>query len=404
MARKQSSIRSSNGSGSIRKTTYEKNGKQYTYWQARYTTGYDPGTGKQIQHTVTGKTQKEVSQKLRKLTAEIDEGIYIDPCRMTFGEWLDTWTEAYLCNVKPRTIEIYSQVVRTHIKPALGAIRLDELETRMIQTFYNDLLRKKKLAPKYIKSIHGILHRSLEQAIALDYLRINPADKCVTPRSDKKELTPLDDHDMSAFLQQIKGDPLENLLFVTLFTGMREGEILGLKWDCVDFQHGTISVNRQIQRYRENGGGTYRLSSTKSGKGRIITPASSVMDVLLRQKAQQAVQKQIAGSSWEDDNFVFTDGLGHHLGNHIVYRHFKRAATAIGRPDARFHDMRHSYAVASIRSGDDIKTVQGNLGHATASFTLDVYGHVTDQMRRESANRMERYYQSLVSSQVQANA
>ena len=128
------------------------------------------------------------------------------------------------------------------------------------------------------------------------------------------------------------------------------------------------------------------------------------MDVLRKQKAQQAVQKQIAGSSWEDDNFVFTDGLGHHLGNHIVYRHFKRAATAIGRPDARFHDMRHSYAVASIRSGDDIKTVQGNLGHATASFTLDVYGHVTDQMRQESSNRMERYYQSLVSKQAQANA
>lgn len=119
------------------------------------------------------------------------------------------------------------------------------------------------------------------------------------------------------------------------------------------------------------------------------------MAILKAHKAAQEQQRLYVGAAWEDNNLVFTDGLGHHLTNSIVYRHFKRAAAAIGRPDARFHDLRHSYAVASIRSGDDIKTVQDNLGHATASFTLDVYGHVTEQMRQASSNRMEQFFQSV---------
>ena len=103
-----------------------------------------------------------------------------------------------------------------------------------------------------------------------------------------------------------------------------------------------------------------------------------------------------AGSAWEDSDYVFTDEMGHHLNTWNVYRAYKRAVAAIGRPDARFHDMRHSYAVAAIRSGDDIKTVQGNLGHATTSFTLDVYGHVTDQMKQDSAKRMDRYIKQVM--------
>ena len=142
----------------------------------------------------------------------------------------------------------------------------------------------------------------------------------------------------------------------------------------------------------------YQLVPTKNGKSRTITVAPFVLEYLKRQKVWQTEQRLLAGSLWQHSNLVFTDAQGKHLTKPTLYRAFKRAAASIGRPDARFHDLRHSYAVAALRSGDDIKTVQGNLGHATAAFTLDVYGHVTDQMKQASADRMEAFIKSVVSS------
>ena len=142
----------------------------------------------------------------------------------------------------------------------------------------------------------------------------------------------------------------------------------------------------------------YQLVPTKNSKARTITAAPFVMAQLKQHKVTQAKQRLLAGELWHRSVLVFTDALGNHLTKPTLYRAFKKAAAAIGRPDARFHDLRHSYAVAAIRSGDDIKTVQGNLGHATAAFTLDVYGHVTDQMKQDSANRMEAFIKSVSGS------
>lgn len=182
---------------------------------------------------------------------------------------------------------------------------------------------------------------------------------------------------------------------VTLFTGMREGEVLGLMWSCVDFEKGTILIDKQLQQEKKRGG-QYVFAPLKNDKARTITPAPWVMDLLKHHRAQQAELRLRAGPMWEDSGLVFTNELGHHLARCTLVNAFKAVVTSIGRPDARFHDLRHSYAVAAIRSGDDIKTVQGNLGHATAAFTLDVYGHVTDQMKRESAARMESYIKDVL--------
>lgn len=392
--------RSAKGTGTIRKKTVTRGGKKYEYWEARYTEGVDLGTGKQVQRSITGKTQKEVSLKLKAATAAIDSGTYTAPNKQTLGQWLDAWAETYCGGVKPRTMEIYKTDIRVHIKPALGAVRLEALTTQMIQAFYNGLgkpvkSRPKGLSPKTVKNIHGVLHKALQQAVSLGLLRFNPTDACTLPRQEKRELAPLDDEQISSFLSAIQDSSMKTLLTVTLFTGMREGEVLGLMWECVDFESGTITINKQLQRYREPSGGVYRISVPKNSKGRTITPAASVMALLKQHRAIQAAQRLRAGKLWEDSGFVFTDELGHHLTNSTVYRAFKRAAAEIGRPDARFHDLRHSYAVAAIRSGDDIKTVQENLGHATASFTLDVYGHVTKQMKQASADRMEAYIKNV---------
>ncbi len=391
------SKKSAAGTGTIRKKAVTRNGKEYTFWEARFTTGYDPGTGKQIQRSITGKTQKEVAQKMKAALAELDSGTYIAPCKMTVGEWLDIWSAEYLGNVKPGTKSIYLSAIQTHIKPGLGAIKLEALNAHTIQSFYNKLVKpaneRPALAPKSVKNIHGILHKALQQAIANGYIRTNPTDACILPRIVKKELKPLDETQISAFLKAIQGHRFEDLFLVTLFTGMREGEVLGLTWDCVDFSNGTILINKQLQKVRNKP--EYQLVTTKNGKSRSVTPASFVMETLQRVQRTQQENRLRYGELLEDSGFVFTDELGQHLKHRTVYNNFKVIASKIGSPETRFHDLRHSYAVASIRSGDDIKTVQENLGHATAAFTLDVYGHVTEKMKQESAARMQQFIQAV---------
>lgn len=398
MPRKKTMGRGANGNGSIRKITTTQNGKEYTYWQARYTEGFDPGTGKQIQRSITGKTQKEVAQKLKQATFDIDSGTYTAPCKLTVGEWLDIWTKDYLTAVKPRTADSYKTIVDVHLKEAVGKMRLDALKTHDVQRFYNALQKETQertaLSAKSIINIHGVFHKALQQAVDLGYLRINPASSCKLPRVQRKEITPLDNEEISRFLAVCKGHRYEVLYLVTLFTGLREGEALGLKWDCIDFSNGTILVNKQLQKERR-GSGEYHLVSTKNGKSRRITAAALVMDLLKRQREQQANWKRNAGEAWEESGLVFTNEIGHHLSAQTVYLHFKSLAKEAGCPDRRFHDLRHSYAVACLQNGDDIKTLQENLGHHTAAFTLDVYGHVTEKMKKDSAERMQRFIESV---------
>ena len=396
-----SNRRNAYGAGSIRKKPVTRDGKQYTYWEARYTTGSDPGTGKQRQKSVTGRTQKEVAQKLRQITTEIDAGTYQEPGKITVGEWLDIWSAEYLGNIKPWTAEKYKSVIRTHIKPALGAIRLDALSAPAVQHFYNECGKdhdgKKGLAPKTVKNLHGVLHKALQQAVDVGYIRVNPTSSCKLPRVEKPEIEPLDSEQIVLFMQAIKGHRYETLYLVTLFTGMRRGEVCGLLWDCVDFAHGTICVKRQLQKVpgeREKA----ELTSTKNGKGRTIVPAASVMTLLKRHRAEQRTMRLRAGEAWQENNFVFCNELGQPLSAHTVYQNYKRIVASIGLPGSRVHDLRHSYAVASIMSGDDIKTVQENLGHATAAFTLDRYGHVTEQMKKASSERMEQFIRTVSGS------
>lgn len=386
------------GTGTIRKKTVTRGGKEYTYWEARATIGYDPGTGKQIQKSFTGKTQKEVAQKLKAATAAIDEGTYTAPSKMTVSQWLDIWTAEYLGAVKPRTVDNYKGVVRARIKPGLGAIKLDNLTPHTIQSFYNSLSKPQDgsqgLAPKTVKNIHGILHKALQQAVANGYIKTNPADHCILPRPVRRELKPMDEDTISAFLKAIQGHQFEDLFTVTLFTGMREGEVLGLLWDCVDLDRKTITVDKQLQLIRGSRG-QYQMVPTKNSKGRTLAIAPTVAATLKRVRLRQLENRLRYGECYQDNGFVFTDELGQHLKHQTVYLNFKQVVEGIGSPETRFHDLRHSYAVAAIKSGDDIKTVQENLGHATAAFTLDVYGHVTDQMKQASAARMEQFIKAV---------
>jgi len=350
-------------------------------WEARYTLGIDPGTGKQIQKSVYGKTQKEVAQT------------YVAPCKLSVAEWMAVWAQDYLVGIKASTAYLYKRTIELYIEPHLGHIRLDTLNAHTVQHFYNELAKPSKpdaapLSAKSIKNIHGVLHKALQQAVLLNYIRYNPTTACVLPKIVKKEIHPLTDQQTAQLLNLLKGSKYEIPLTVDLFTGLREGELLGLIWDCVDFEKGTILVNKQLRRSQRKGG-TYYFSPPKNNKSRTITPAPYVMKLLQAQKVQQARQRLMAGPAWEDSGLVFTNEFGRYISYRAIFDSFKRIVKRIGLSDARIHDLRHTYAVNCIRAGDDIKTVQSNLGHATAAFTLDVYGHFTDDMRSVSAQRME---------------
>lgn len=391
---RKSNTRAAQGAGTIRQ---RKDGR----WEGRYTVGRDPGTGKQVQRSVYGSTQQEVRKKLAQVTVEIDSGTYKDPCKIKLGEWLDIWVAEYLNDVKPRTIESYTDHIKNHIKPALGAVKLEALTTPAVQRFYNQLGAEKGgktgLSPKTVKNIHGVLHEALQQACKVGYIRTNPVDACTLPRAEKKEIKPLDSDEISAFLKAIQGHRFETVYIVTLFTGLRRGEVLGLTWDAVDFDGGTLLINKQLQKIPGEKA-AFRLVSTKNSKGRTITAAPSIFAVLKRYRAKQAEWRLRAGETWEDSNFVFTDEFGHHLSPHTVYHNYKRIVASIGLPAARFHDLRHSYAVAALKEGDDVKTVQQNLGHHSAAFTLDTYAHDTAEMKRESAARMEKFIKQVSGS------
>ena len=340
-----------------------------------------------------GDKQGDVLKAMRAAQKAADDGAYIEPTRLTVSGWLDTWLNEYVQpSCKPLTLSTYTSRVNTHIKPSLGKLRLSELNATHIQTLYNDLTRREGLAPKTIKNVHGILHKALTQAVKLRYIAYNPADACELPRMEKHEIKPLNEAEIAAFLREIEtGEPLRDLFTVTLFTGMREGEICGLAWDAVNFREGTITVKQQLQKAKEKGGSHY-IAATKNDKARVITAAPYVMDVLRDVYNRQIQERFEAGTAWENRwNLVFTNPLGGFIVPQTALKRFKAICARIGRPDARFHDMRHTYAVVSLQEGDDVKTVQQNLGHATASFTLDVYGHVSEKMKQESARRMEAF-------------
>jgi integrase len=179
-----------------------------------------------------------------------------------------------------------------------------------------------------------------------------------------------------------------------LNTGLRESEVIGLTWDCIDFDRALIRVYRQFQRVAKE----FLWQPLKNNKPRVIPAPSSLLDILKEQRRRQGEMKLKAGSLWSNpDNLVFTNETGRYLNYATIRNHFKRIVISLGSPQTRFHDLRHQYAITSLQAGIDIKTVQESLGHHTAAFTLDTYAHVTDGMRKDAAAKLDIAYKSLIS-------
>lgn len=387
--------------GTLYKKVINRNGVDYTYWTAQLTVGYDPITGKRIRKTITGKTQKEVKGKMQSVSASMSDNSFFEPSQMSVSAWVDAWLNDYCGHLKYQTKKHYIAQCNTHIKPFIGDLKISALTTPHIQKFYNALaergrtvskkdaktgrvkVTKLPLSPKSIKNVHGILSKCLSAAVELGYIKSNPAEKAVLPRAERKEISPLTNEQVAEFLKAIESDQYKNIYKLILFTGLRESEAIGLTWDCVDAERSTITINKQLQRRPKRDGG-FVLAPPKNDKLRVLSVPPFVMDAILEERNSQ-----------NDMNLVFSNYNGLPIDPRYVYYHYKKIAVSIGIPDSRVHDLRHTYAVLALQNGDEVKTVQSNLGHATAAFTLDVYGHTTDRMKEASAKRMQTFIEGI---------
>ena len=382
--------RKENGAISVRKKQSSQGNKSYTSWEARVTTGYT-ADGKQQVKSFSGKTRTEAVEKARKYLAALQAGLIAPDNRITVGEWMTIWVEGLLNHLSRGAAHEYRRKAETYIIPKLGSIPLQQLSPLMVQAFINSFLQPaedegKALSPKYIRDIHGVLHVALEAAIEKDLLRRNPANGCSLPKDNSTPRHQYDTRELAAFLQAINGHIHERYYLVLLLTGMREAEVLGLTWDCIDFDRRTIHVRQQLQRDRDTG--EYRVVTPKHGEFRCLAMSDALAAILKEQAKQEQEKQQTCGNCWQGKNLVFSNPTGSFLSYRTVYDCYKRIVKKIGLPQMRVHDLRHAFAMLALQNGDDVKTVQELLGHKTADFTLKVYAYTTNSAKQTSADRM----------------
>ena len=369
-----------NGEGNIRK---RKDGR----WEGRYTAGHDSETGKAIYKNVLGKTQAEVKAKLKAAIQEAQTLDLSKTGKYTVGEWMEVWFEDYAkLKVRPSSHQTYRGYIDNHIRPNIGDIPLEKLTSLDLQKLYKKLLTKgrverleakgqpKGLSPKTVRNIHQILSSALKLAQEQRIILANPAERCALPKVEHREMKTLPVEQLQSFLREARESGVFELYYLELATGLRRGELLGLKWEDIDLQKGDLRVKRQVSRI--NGEVMEAPLKTKNAY-RTLPLAEDTIDVLKEQR------EKVGSSPW-----VFPSPNGGPISPdsvlHMLHRVLKRA----GLPRVRFHDLRHTFATLALQNGVDIKTVSGMLGHFSAGFTLDTYAHVTGAAQRQAAGKM----------------
>ena len=369
-----------NGEGSIRK---RKDGR----WEGRYTAGHDPETGKAIYKNVLGKTQAEVKEKLKQAIGETQALDITKAGKYTVGEWMEVWFQDYAkIKVRPSSHQTYQGYIHNHIRPNIGDIPLEKLTSLDLQKLYKKLLAQgrvdrleakgqpKGLSAKTVRNIHQILSSALKLAQEQRLILTNPAEGCALPRVEHQEMKTLTTVQLASFFREARESGVFELYYLELATGLRRGELLGLKWEDIDLERGDLRVRRQVSRI--NGEVVEAPLKTKNAY-RTLPLAEDTVSVLKEQR------RKVGNSPW-----VFPSPNGGPISPdsvlHMLHRVLKRA----GLPKVRFHDLRHTFATLALQNGVDVKTVSGMLGHFSAGFTLDTYAHITSAAQRQAAQTM----------------
>ena len=366
--------RRANGEGSIRK---RKDGR----WEGRYTAGRDPVTGKAIYKNVLGKTQAEVKEKL-KSAIEKNSALPLAAGQYTLGQWLDTWMENYAkLQVRASSYKTYQGFISNHIKPALGDILLEKLTAMDLQRLYKHLLengrvecaearnKPRGLSVKTVRNINQMISSALNCAVEQRLIPANPTKGCVLPKLERKEMKILPPESLGAFFEEARRSGVFELYYIDLATGLRRGELLGLKWSDIDLARGIIHVRRQV--LRQNGKVVEAPLKTKNSYRNIVIGVDAV--------------KVLKGMEQKDE-YVFPSPYGGPMSPDSVLHMLQRVLKRAGLDRIRFHDLRHTFSVLALQNGVDVKTLSAMLGHYSAGFTLDTYAHVTTSMQKQAAN------------------
>jgi integrase len=367
-----------NGEGSIYR---RKDGR----WVGQYTVY--TATGPKYRY-LYGKTRAAVAEKLTKAMADRNGGLIFDAGNLTVGEYLDSWlSDSVRGTVRPSTFERHEGIIRLHIKPSLGRVWLKKLTPAHVRGLHREKLDA-GLAPATVGKIHSTLHKALSQAVSDGIVPRNAAD-VKAPRPTPEEMRPLSETEVRAFLDLAResGDRFEALYVLAITTGLRRGELLGLRWDDVSMERSTLRVGRALVRE----GGRHTLGETKTRRGRRqinLTPRT-VSTLKAHHKKQQEEKIKLTGL-YKDHGLIFATRVGTPINpENLVNRSFKPLLERASLPEIRFHDLRHTCATLLLGRGVHPKLVQELLGHATIAMTLDTYSHYMPSMGDQVAGAMK---------------
>lgn len=332
--------------------------------------------------SVTAKSKAELRRKVRDLQSNADKGILPPPRSITVERHLNEWLENIIKpSRRPRTYQGYKQLTRCYILPELGAIRLVDLQPGHLQKLYGQM-QDKGLSANTVQRVHNVLRRSLRHALEAGLVPRNVATAAHRPTAKRRDMTVLSREQAKALIAAAKGTRHAALITLALYTGMRIGELLGLRWRDVDLDRAALSVTQQL-----GVDGAFSEPKTGAGRRRInLSPAE--VEQLRVQKVAQEDTKLLIGSEWQEHDLVFCTHSGRSLGYRNVVRDFKGLLQRAGLPDMRFHDLRHTAATLMLLGDVPVKVVSERLGHADIRITLDTYSHVLPTMGKEAAAKM----------------
>lgn len=357
--------------------------KDKDLYMGRIQLGFKPD-GKPNRKTVYGKTKAETAEKLRVLAYQFGVGACYDPSTMTIKEWMDFWIENFKkLNLKPKTLEVYKQVIACHIVPNIGHITLKNLTTMHLQRLINEKYQS-GLSTGSIRKMHNIISSSLEQALQNDMIPKNPAKSVKLPAHTQKTIKFFTECEQERFFKEAMADNLYPLFVLATHTGLRLGELLALNWGDIDFKNGTVSVTKNSITVEDFEGETGKKNITKIQS----TPKtrSSIRKVPLSETATQVLKSHKQKSS---TLLVFCTKNGTLLNARNVERSFYRIVEKAGIEKCSFHTLRHTFATRLFEKGVSAKIVSELLGHSKVSHTLDIYTHCTPSIKNDAVKTLD---------------
>lgn len=333
-----------------------------------------------------GQTREQVSHQLTAALKARDDGLPMIVERQTVGQFLRSWLEGVRPSLRERTWIRYEQYVRLHLVPDLGKTSLGRLTPQNLQRLYSCKLEE-GLSPTTVNHLHATIHKALETAVRWSLVNRNVGDLVDPPRSRRFEITTLSPEQSRQLLDAARGDRLEALYVVALTTGLREGEILALRWRDVDLDDGKLQVRGSMQATPSG----LKIAETKtSGSRRHVMLSKQPLEALRRHRVAQAAERLRVGAAWEDHDLVFSNQVGRPIAaGNLLRRSFEPLLKRAGLPHIRFHDLRHTSATLLLGEGVHPKVVAEMLGHTRISTTLDLYSHVTPTMQRQAAEAFD---------------